>query len=262
MRLLLCALTSWTGWQALRPIGQIQSIFPEKFGTPRQGSVVPDAVASLQLSMDGIDAAQALDGLEEYSHVWLMWAADRNGHDAVQSKVRAPKLRGGKAGLFATRSPFRPNPIGLSLVRLLSVDGDTLQFSGVDIVDGTPIIDIKPYIPSYDAPAEGDPVHTASWVDPPPLDVQFAPEAEAALDALDCTGALSDAAQLRRALVQTLAADPRPLYRWRRERGTGGAEYDVAVAGVTARCAFELDAEGVESVTIVRLEARDTDSSS
>ena len=79
------------------------------------------------LLLRNLHAAQALDGLEEYSHVWLMWAADRNGHDAVQSKVRAPKLRGGKAGLFATRSPFRPNPIGLSLVRLLSVDGDTLH---------------------------------------------------------------------------------------------------------------------------------------
>lgn len=256
----LVHVAGWDSWRTLRPIGHIRSCWPEKFGTPRQGSVVPDAVAELQLELAGhgiSEAQHALDGIEEYSHVWLLWAAHLNGHDTNQPKVKAPKLRGGKAGVFATRSPFRPNPIGQSLVRLLGVDGDTLRLGGVDLVNGTPIIDVKPYIPSYDTPAASDgDVRTAGWVDPPPLPVNLSPEAEAALDAAASrsTSLLRGRDQLRRALVQTLAADPRPLYRWRRERGQGGAEYDVTLDGVCARCAFELSADGTsESVTVLRL---------
>ena len=253
-----CAhLEGWQGWRTLRPIGHIRSCWPEKFATPRQGAVVPDAVASLKIVLGDMgDACHALDGLDEYTHVWLVWMAHLNGHDANKAKVVAPKLRGGKAGLFATRSPYRPNPMGLSLVRLVGIEGDTLRLSGVDLVDGTPVVDIKPYIPSYDAPAADDgPAQTAEWIDPPPLPVLLAPEAEAALDAAARRSAslLCDAATLRRALVQTLAADPRPLYRWRRERGTGGAEYDVSIDGLSARCAFELGDDGAESVTVLRL---------
>ena len=249
---------AWDGWRTVRPVGHVRSCFPEKFGAPRQGAVVPDAIATLQLELDIGEARHALDGLSEYSHVWLVWMAHLNGHSNFQPKVRAPKLRGGKAGLFSTRSPFRPNPLGLSLVRLLSVEGDTLRLAGVDLVDGTPVIDIKPYIPSYDAPGADEDVRTAGWVDPPPLPVRLAPQAEADVEAAVGRGAtplLSDAASLRRALVQTLAADPRPLYRWRRERGAGGAEYDVALDGHTARCRFELDtASGAESVCVLRFE--------
>lgn len=220
--------------------------------------MVPDAVASLKIALeDGMgDPCYALEGLDEYSHVWLVWMAHLNGHDAQKAKVVAPKLRGGKAGLFATRSPFRPNPMGLSLVRLVSIEGDTLHLSGVDLVDGTPVVDVKPYIPSYDAPAPDDgPVRTAEWIDPPPLPVRLAPEAEAALEAAAgrSVSLLRDASSLRRALVQTLAADPRPLYRWRRERGTSGAEYDVSIDGLCARCVFELGEDGSEWVTVLRL---------
>ena len=102
---------------------------------------------------------EPLEGLGAYSHVWLIWAAHLNAHEARQAKVRAPKLRGGKAGLFATRSPFRPNPFGLSLVRLRDVVGDTLHLSGVDLVDGTPVLDIKPYIPSCNHRE----AHTHDW---------------------------------------------------------------------------------------------------
>ena len=80
--------------------------------------------------------------------MWLIWAAHLNGRNAANAKVRAPRLRGGRCGLFATRSPFRPNPLGMSLVQLRAIDGDTLCLSGVDLVSGTPVIDIKPYIPS------------------------------------------------------------------------------------------------------------------
>ena len=252
-------VSSWAGWQTCRPVGYISTPFPEKFATPRQGCLVPDSKAVLQLSRElgakSMDARAALDGLEEYSHVWLIWAAHLNGHDATQAKVRAPKLRGRKAGVFSTRAPFRPNPLGLSLARLDNVDERSLvlELSGIDLVSGTPILDIKPYLPSYDAPLpEHGPVRTASWTDPPPLHVRFVPEAEAALDR--GTHSLS-AAQHRRLLQQTLAADPRPHYRWRRAlEGDDSAEYDIVVDGWHVRCRFDVDSEmDTEVVTVLQL---------
>jgi tRNA (Thr-GGU) A37 N-methylase len=104
--LVVCAAWSGASWTALRPIGHIESVFPEKFATPRQGALVPDARATLRVALgDGLDATAALSGLDEYSHVWLVWAAHLNGHAATKAKVRAPHMRGGRAGLFATRSP-------------------------------------------------------------------------------------------------------------------------------------------------------------
>lgn len=231
----------WQGapWPTLRLIGTIETCFTEKFATPRQGAVVPDALARLKLDTleDGVDARAALDGLEAYSHVWLVWAAHLNGHAAARAKVQAPHLRGGRTGVFATRSPFRQNPLGLSLVQLRGIQGDTVLLSGVDLVSGTPVIDLKPYIPAYDAPAPGSTCRTAHWVDPPSLPVRFTPEATAALERLrpaaskSHTPGLLDAASLRSTLEQSLAADLRPLYRWRRDGGDG-AEYSVRVDGV------------------------------
>ena len=222
---------------------------------------MPDSKAVLRLDRNlgkgsaSLDARAAVHGLEDYSHVWLIWAAHLNGHDSTQSKVRAPKLRGGKAGVFSTRAPYRPNPIGLSLVRLDGVDAKslTLTFSGIDLVQGTPILDVKPYLPTYDAPLPEDgPVRTASWIDPPPLRVRFLPEAEAELTRGTHS---SSPAQLRRLLTQTLAADPRPQYRWKRALdGSDRAEYDVNVDGWVVRCRFEDDAYGDEVVTVLRVE--------
>ncbi len=265
----------WAGWASLSPIGHIESCFSEKFATPRQGSLVPDAPARLRLDTlpAGMSSAYALEGLEAYSHVWLLWAAHLNGHDATQAKVKAPRLRGGRAGVYATRSPFRPNPIGLSLVRLRAVEADTLLLSGVDLVSGTPVLDVKPYIPAYDAPQPEDgAVRTAEWVNPPSLPVRFAPAAAAALaggEAGDDGGGelfapgrqrlLPDAATLERLLVQALAADPRPLYRWRREQqgsaSGAAAEYELTLDGVRVRCRFEADegGGGGESVIVLSI---------
>jgi len=251
-------LLCWSALSTLRPLGHIESCWSQKFGAPRQGSVSPDSRARLRVvdCGPGIAPEHALSGLDSYSHVWLIWASSLNGHAATQSKVQVPRLRGVKSGLFSTRSPFRPNPLGLSLVRLQSVQGDTLHLQGVDLVDKTPVLDIKPYIPTYDAPDAAHDVRVAPWVDPPPsLSVVFEPAADAALAdlaAIDAANAKTDevrlleAESLRRALVQTLSSDPRPLYRWRRrEQGGGGGErpdsgeYDVVVDRVTARCRFE-----------------------
>lgn len=255
----LLALAAWSALDSIRPIGVIDSPYATKFGTPRQGALVPDGRARLRVTdCGGLDAALALDGLGAFSHVWLVWAATLNGHAAARAKVRAPRLRGGRAGLFATRTPFRPSPIGLTLCRLDGVRGDTLELSGVDLVAGTPVLDVKPYLPAYDAPPAGEAARAAAWVEDAqrPLEVAFAPAAAAALadgGALGAGRRLLRGGALRRALAQALAADPRPLYRWRREAAAGGAPaaYEAVLDGVRARCVFERGADGRERVTVV-----------
>ena len=233
----------------------------------------PSARARLHLDGldDSLDAAQSLEGLESYSHVWLVWLAHLNGHEATNSKVAAPHLRGKRTGLFATRSPYRPNPIGLTLARLDRVERETVHLSGVDLVHGTPILDIKPHIPSYDQPdtsdALGRPASTdgdsedgsqpriAAWTDPPPLDVSLAPAAAQWLDSLAPSGErlLPDADVLQACLCECLSADPRPLYRWRRQRQGEEAEYVLCVDGIEARCRFAENAEGRCGVTVTQL---------
>ena len=170
-------------------------------------------------------------------------------------------MRGRRAGLFATRSPYRPNPIGLSLVKLEGVDGDTLQLSGVDLVDGTPIIDIKPYVPQYDSPLAmpgglgESSVRIAPWleeVQTESLEVDFSPAANRALQ--DQKGALlCDSEVFRRTLVQCLESDPRPLYRWRRERTACSSDYQVQIDGIAAHCRFERAADGTERVLVEQI---------
>ena len=229
----------------LEPIGHIASCWPEKFGTPRQGSVVPSSTAELVLAPGALDGAASADGLAAFSHVWLVWHVHLNEGSAPSAKVQAPHLRGGRAGVFATRSPFRPNPLGLSLAKLERVDGARLELSGVDLVDGTPILDVKPYIPAYDAPAEE--ARVADWVDPPPIDVVVSDGARADLQRLRG----DDAAALERTLVQTFAADPRPLYRWRRQRDAeSAATYEVRVGGVRATAEFDAAGQRAELLRV------------
>ena len=172
--------------------------------------------------------------------------------------------------MFATRSPYRPNPIGLSLARLERVERETIHLSGVDLVHGTPILDVKPYIPSYDRPdtrdapglgsadggdEDGGQPRVAAWVDPPPLGVSLAPAASQWLASLAPSSGrlLPDADALRACLCECLAADPRPLYRWRRQRQGAEAEYVLCVDGIEARCRFAEDAQGRCDVMVTQL---------
>jgi tRNA-Thr(GGU) m(6)t(6)A37 methyltransferase TsaA len=146
------------------PIGYLKSCFQARNGTPRQAGLAPSARATLKLTSSHLNnPAFSLEGLDRFSHVWLVFVfhLDRHAQDAlgdgkgsgmVKSKVAPPRLAGEKLGLFATRSPHRPVPIGLSLVRLKSVEQETLCFEGIDLVDGTPVLDVKPYIPTWDDP--------------------------------------------------------------------------------------------------------------
>jgi len=194
--------TSYT----LTPIGYLNSCFPEKFGIPRQPSLAPHAYASLTL-LPPFNRPEAVRGLEGFSHVWLQFIFHETQSQGWQPTVRPPRLGGNqRMGVFATRSNFRPNALGLSVVSLHRIEEGTghitLYFSGVDLLDGTPIIDIKPYIPFVDS----IPNARADWVEAPPtpLKVQITASAQAAFAALsEDTQAL---------LIEVLQQDPRPAY--------------------------------------------------
>lgn len=141
--------------QKIVPIATIRTGFPSKFGIPRQSGLVPELKGTVVFSPE-FRNADALRGLEGFSHIWLIWEFSEAIRQEWSPTVRPPRLGGNtRMGVFATRSPFRPNPIGLSCVRLDSIDLDTpdgpvLHVSGADLMDGTPIYDIKPYIPYTD----------------------------------------------------------------------------------------------------------------
>lgn len=133
------------------PIGYIRSPLC-KNGSPRQGSLAGSVRGVLRVSSGtGNNEEHALEGLEGFSHVWLIFVFHKNrGADILRNKVRPPKIDG-KKGLFATRTPHRPNPIGLTLARLDRVDGCVLHLSQHDLIDGTPVLDVKPYLEPYDS---------------------------------------------------------------------------------------------------------------
>uniref|UniRef100_UPI00358FA082 tRNA (adenine(37)-N6)-methyltransferase-like n=1 Tax=Myxine glutinosa TaxID=7769 RepID=UPI00358FA082 len=141
-----------TGEIWTQPVGFLRTCFPGKRGTPRQGSICPHARAFLRIRQEVFtNPSHAIMGLAAYSHVWIIFIFHLNEKLAVKAKVRPPRLDGEKVGVFASRSPHRPNPIGITLARLDSIEGETLHLSGIDVVDGTPVLDIKPFIPEYDA---------------------------------------------------------------------------------------------------------------
>ncbi|MBI2387958.1 MAG: tRNA (N6-threonylcarbamoyladenosine(37)-N6)-methyltransferase TrmO [Elusimicrobia bacterium] len=152
--------------QPLRVIGKLRSCFREKFGTPRQPLLVPGATATLTIAREFLPE-HSLAGLERFSHVWLISYFHLNTNKTVRPKIHPPRLKGESVGLFASRSPHRPSPIGLSLARLVRIEGATLHLAGIDLVDGTPILDVKPYIPEWDSVPHASP----GWVKDAPFPV-------------------------------------------------------------------------------------------
>ncbi|MBN3319885.1 TRMO methyltransferase, partial [Atractosteus spatula] len=135
------------------PIGYIESCFATKTGTPRQPTICTPSRATLRIRKAVFNNPEhSLVGLDQYSHVWIIFIFHKNGHQSYKAKVKPPRLNGLKTGVFSTRSPHRPNAIGLTLARLEKIADDTVHLSGIDMIEGTPVLDIKPYIPDYDAP--------------------------------------------------------------------------------------------------------------
>lgn len=136
-------------------IARIENGFREKFGVPRQSGLVPEVISRVVMA-EKYSVREAFRGIEDYSHLWLLWEFDRAQQDDWRPTVRPPRLGGNtRLGVFATRSPFRPNRIGLTVVRLIRMEEEngriTLVVSGADLMDGTPIVDIKPYLPYVDS---------------------------------------------------------------------------------------------------------------
>lgn len=188
----------------MQPIARVSTCYPAKFGVPRQSGLVPGARARLVFE-PSFRHPDSVRGLEGFSHLWLIWVFSENLREGWSPTVRPPRLGGNaRMGVFATRAPFRPNPIGLSAVRLEKVelhpqDGPVLLLSGVDLVDGTPILDIKPYVPLADCIPEAAEGFTASPYER--LDVEIPSVLRAPLPPEELA-----------ALADTLSLDPRPQY--------------------------------------------------
>ncbi|MBQ2697891.1 MAG: tRNA (N6-threonylcarbamoyladenosine(37)-N6)-methyltransferase TrmO, partial [Clostridia bacterium] len=208
-------------------IGHIRTDLPEKFGLPRQSGLVEELTGTVVLEKP-YRSPEALRGIEGYSHLWLLWVFSEAADKGWSPTVRPPRLGGNRRmGVFASRSPFRPNPIGMSAVRLLGIDRDAadgplLQVAGIDMTDGTPILDIKPYLPFTDAIPDA----AAGFSLPPDqglLEVEL-PEPLSALLPED----------KRAALIALLRQDPRPQY-----QEDGARVYGMSFAGREVRFTVE-----------------------
>lgn len=218
-------------------IARIRSQFPEKFGIPRQSGLVEELKARVVFEPEYRDP-QALRGLEGFSHIWLIWQFSRSMGAGWSPTVRPPRLGGNeRMGVFATRSPFRPNPMGLSCVKLEKVElstpeGPVLWVAGADLMDGTPIYDIKPYLPYADCKPQAvggfasAPKEATLTVDFPPQLLERVPQ------------------ELREALSGVLAQDPRPTYHHDPQR-----VYGMAFGGLQVR--FTVDGD---RLTVVEVE--------
>lgn len=190
--------------RTLKIIAHIKTDFPEKFGVPRQSGLIPALKGEIIFCEEYRDSS-ALKGIEGFSHLWLLWDFSEVEDTKWRPTVRPPRLGGNKRmGVFATRSPFRPNPIGLSCVKLEEVkqtaDGAVLVVSGADLMDGTPILDIKPYLPFADCVKDA----TGGFADEvygDKLEVEIPDELK---------GVLSE--EKYTSLVEVLKSDPRPAY--------------------------------------------------
>jgi tRNA (adenine37-N6)-methyltransferase len=209
------------GLITLDPIGVVRSPFHERVDAPRQPSAAPDVEGTVEL-FPGRGLEDAVQDLDSWDHLWLVVWFDRN-EDGYRPKVQPPRSAV-KRGVLATRAPYRPNPIGLSAVRLLRVEGLTLHIRGLDLLDGTPVLDIKPYVAYTDAIPDA----SRGWLDAPDdpkpaYDVQYALEAVQQLDYLCAVHGID----LKPRIDAALALGPAPhAYRRIRPRG---AHLELAV---------------------------------
>lgn len=190
----------------MEPVAYIRSPFADKFGVPRQGNLAPHVISEIVFE-PAYRNPDFVRGIAAFSHLWLIWGFHCNEGAGWHPTVRPPRLGGNtRVGVFATRSPFRPNGLGLSVVKLVSVeDGPILRVSGADMVDGTPIYDIKPYIPYADSIPEA----TGGFTETPRTMLQVQ---------LECRVPTSAPADWELAMQEVLAQDPRPAYQQDPER--------------------------------------------
>ncbi len=222
----------------MKVIARVRSDFPAKFGIPRQAGLAPHLRARIVFEPE-YRSAEALRGLEGFDYIWLIWEFSESKRETWSPTVRPPRLGGNaRLGVFATRSPFRPNPIGLSSVKLEGItrdpeNGPVLIVSGADLMDGTPIYDIKPYIPYTDAHSDA----AGGFASAPDKTL----EVNIPANLLPLIPA-----DKRDALKEVLAQDPRPSY-----RADGEHVYGVWFAGYNVRFTVNdgvLTVRGIEKI--------------
>lgn len=206
----------------MKAIATIYTDLPEKFGVPRQAGNVPELIGKIIFN-EPYNVKEAFDGIEEYSHLWILWSFSESIRDEFSPTVRPPRLNGNKRkGVFATRSPFRPNNIGLSSVKLERVEhtkdnGTVLYVSGVDMMNGTPVFDVKPYIAYTDSHPDAKGSFAEKFKDYS-LDVDFPEELLNKIPK-----------EKRGGIIGVLSQDPRPAYQNDSERiyGVRYLNFDV-----------------------------------
>lgn len=190
----------------LKIIGHVESCYLDKFGTPRQSGLVADSSARIILKPE-FQPESSLQGLEEFSHLWIIFLFHKNTNHRFHAKVHPPRLLGESKGVFATRSPHRPNPIGLSLVKLEKIESGIIYIKEIDLIDGTPVLDIKPYLPNL----ESIPEAKAGWAANTKvleIEVHFADEVEKELKSYENKHPEKN---FRKLIQDTLKLDPRPV---------------------------------------------------
>jgi len=194
---------------SIEPIGFIESPYKEKFAVPRQPRLVPTSTSRVRL-VDASNCLESVRNIEQFSHVWLLFLFDKNLEAGWKPTVRPPRLGGNeRIGVFASRATFRPNGIGMSAVELKGVSQDKgqtwLDLGSVDLVDGTPIIDIKPYIPYSDSIPDAQGGFAAE--EPEVLEVNFSQQAQSKL------AQHPEARHIIQVIKEVLGQDPRPAYK-------------------------------------------------
>lgn len=195
---------------SVEPIGVLHSCFKDKFGVPRQPGLIRVADARLEL-FASYNRAEAFSGLEGFSHIWVTFVFHHCLDQEAGLSVRPPRLGGNrKVGVFASRATHRPNPIGISVSELVAIEQDKngfcLRLRGVDLIDGTPVLDIKPYVPYSDSIADAQTGY-AQQAPTPSFEVVFSTQAEQ-----QCQQYAQHWPELRQLIVEVLALDPRPAY--------------------------------------------------
>lgn len=220
----------------IKPIARIHTDFPEKFGVPRQSGLAPSLTGQIIFEPE-YRSVQALKELDGFSHIWLIWEFSQCPDSEFSPTVRPPRLGGNRrVGVFASRSPFRPNRLGLSCVKIEKIETEgknapVITVSGVDMTDGTPIYDIKPYIPLADCKTDASDGYTA--------------DTKNYKIAVNCDEKLLSRIpeEKREALLELLANDPRPAY-----KNEGGKEYGVTFAGFNVRFIYENNSLSVTEI--------------
>jgi len=231
----------------LRPIGIVNSPYKEKFAIPRQPGLVNAAKGTVRLLGD-VNNSDSVRELEQFSHIWLIFVFHGTQSQGWKPLVRPPRLGGNKKiGVLATRSTFRPNPIGMSVVKLDEIEiceqDVILHISGIDLLDGTPIVDIKPYVPYSDSLPNAN-AGFAQTQPQPNLTVNFSEQTQQALTTLE-----SEFPELTLLIEQVLAQDPRPAYKQNKadEKVYGMNLYNLNIQWKM------VDSENIEVIQVERL---------